>query len=171
MEQTQIEKDLQIDESALDIECLNQATLAWKYIKLAIQARKVALQAHEHLKTVRSELIAEANKDPETCIGKSKTNAADIEAYYRMHERYKEAKSAKITTELEADLVQQAKDLFVYQRKSSLEHLVTLHGQHYFAGPKVPRNLSQEVERVKREKEQSNEIVKTAMTRRRKANK
>jgi hypothetical protein len=161
----QIEQDLRIDESALDVECLNQSELAWKYIKLAIHSRKAALLAAERAKTIRSELISEVNADSEKCIGKAKPNAADIEAYYRMQPRYKEAKAAKIAAELEAELVQQAKDLFVYQRKASLEQLVTLHGQHYFAGPKVSRDLSQEVQK---QKESANEKVKAAMTRRRK---
>jgi hypothetical protein len=37
-----------------------------------------------------------------------------------------------------------AKNEFSFTRKAALENLVQLHGQNYFAGPKVPRNLSKE---------------------------
>jgi len=161
----QIEKDLHIDCEALDIECLNQANLAWKYINLAHQARKKARQAEEYLKTIRSELIAKVNKDSEGCVNKAKPNVHDIEAYYRTHKQYKAAKTEMIDAQLEADLVQQGKDLFVFQRKASLENLINLHGQQYFAGPKVPRNLEQE---VKRQREQADVKVKEAMRRRKK---
>ena len=33
-----------------------------------------------------------------------------------------------------------------WTRKKSLENLVILHGQQYFAGPKMPRNISEERE-------------------------
>ena len=50
----------------------------------------------------------------------------------------------------------------VDQRKESLENLVRLHGQHYFAGPKIPRDLSSEVEQHKIRKESNAKIrIKT----------
>ena len=33
------------------------------------------------------------------------------------------------------------------QRKDALENLVRLHGQQYFAGPKIPRDLPSEMEK------------------------
>jgi hypothetical protein len=30
------------------------------------------------------------------------------------------------------------------QRKDALENMVRLHGQQYFAGPRIPRNLTEE---------------------------
>ena len=150
----EIDHDLLIDESALDVECIEQSHLALKYIRIAIQARKKAKLAEERVKTVRSELIAQANKTPVECTGKVKPNAQDIQAYYRMQEVYKKAKTDMIDAQLTASLVEQGKDLFVYQRKASLENLITLHGQQYFAGPKTPRNLPYEIKQRSQERRQ-----------------
>ena len=38
------------------------------------------------------------------------------------------------------------------RQKTALENLVKLHGQQYFAGPSVPRDLSKEWERHERQK-------------------
>ena len=48
------------------------------------------------------------------------------------------------------------------QRKVSLEKLVTLHGQNYFSGPAVPKNITNDyMEKAK--KRRSRENVKEAM--------
>lgn len=156
------EHDMIIDESALDVEWLEQAQLAMRYIKNAVQARQQERLAAEKVKTVRSELINEANEDPEGCTGKSKPNAQDIEAYHRNDPRYKEAKEEWIKAAYEADFGELAQKEVSWSRRQALENLVTLHGQQYFAGPKVPRDLSGEVQKRK----QANSRVKKPTHRR-----
>ena len=51
------------------------------------------------------------------------------------------------------------------QRKTSLENLVRLHGQQYFAGPKMPRDLRKEVDR-RAQQRKADELVGKQMTRR-----
>lgn len=140
-------KDSKIDIQALDIEWLNQPTLERKYIEQAGELRKKAKLAHEEVKTVRSELIAEANKYPEDCCGKEKPNAADIEAYYRTNDKYKEAKLELIEAEDAAQVAEDMKNLIHFTRTKALEELVNLHQQGYFAGPTVPRNINREIEK------------------------
>ena len=81
-------EDAKIDINALDIEWLKQPELERKYIEQASILRKEARLAEEEVKTTRSELIAEANEDPQECCNKEKPNAGDIEAYYRTHKKW-----------------------------------------------------------------------------------
>jgi len=48
------------------------------------------------------------------------------------------------------------------QRKDALENLVRLHGQQYFAGPKMPRDVQWERQQ---KIERSNDIVERKLTR------
>ena len=157
------EDDMRIDETSLDIEWLEQASLAMKYGRHYAECRSTLFRAEEKIKVTRAELIAEANEDPMECCNKEKPNAADIEAYYRNHKRHKEAKREWLDAQFELDIADIAKNEISFTRKVALENLVRLHGQQYFAGPKIPRDLSWE-----REQRQvnTNKIVKK-MTRNR----
>lgn len=155
------EQDIRIDETALDVEWLEQASLALKYGRhWAIRKRRLT-EAEEKIKVIRAELIAEANADPVKCCKKDKPNAADIEAYYRNHTRHKEAKDEWVKAQYELDMAEIAKNEISFTRKAALENLVRLHGQQYFAGPSIPRDLNWErAQRDKEQKETSEEIGK-----------
>jgi len=136
------EKDMKIDEDALDLELLNQANLEAKYIKAVSEAFKDLQYSHENLKTVRSELIVQANTNPKKCCKKDKPNAADIEAFYRTNKQYKEAKEELIEAEDKYNVLRDMKDDIHFTRTKALEGLVELLKQEYFAGPRMPRDLS-----------------------------
>ena len=136
------EEDMRIDETSLDIEWLNQASLGMKYIRHFAECRRTLTLAEEKIKVIRAELIAEANANPVTCCDKEKPNAADIEAYYRNHDRHKKAKSEWVEAQFELDIAEGAKSEITFTRKAALENLVQLHGQSYFAGPSVPHDLT-----------------------------
>jgi hypothetical protein len=70
MKDTDYEKDCYIDPSQLDIAALEQTNLTMRYSKEAAYYERKAKQAHEAVKTLRSQLIKEANKDPDACLGK-----------------------------------------------------------------------------------------------------
>jgi hypothetical protein len=146
------EKDSTIDPSALDVEWIEQPNLARKYGKHYAECVRTLAQAEESVKIIRSELIAEANTNPRKCCGKEKPNAADIEAYYRNSDLHKAAKTAWIDAEYELNMAEAAKTAITYGKKSALENLVKLHGQSYFAGPSVPRDLSKEWESKENQK-------------------
>lgn len=137
-------EDLKIDETSLDLEWLDQANLAMKYGKRFAFAKKRLTEADEKVKVIKAELISEANTNPMKCCKKDKPNAADIEAYYRTHRRHKEAKEEWITAQFECDMAEIAKNEVSFTRKAALEQLVTLYMGNYFAGPKVPRDLTWE---------------------------
>lgn len=142
--------DIKIDETSLDLEWLDQATLAMKYGKHFAFCKKRFNEAEEKVKIIKAELIAEANADPVRCCSKEKPNAADIEAFYRMHERHKEAKEEALTAQFELDMAEIAKNEISFTRKAALEQLVTLYMGNYFAGPKIPRDLTWEREQKRR---------------------
>jgi len=128
-----------------------------RYIKNSMHLRKLERRASERVKTIRSDLIIEVNEDPQKTTGKAKPNAADIAAYYRRNKEYKQVKEEWSKAAYEAEYAELAQKEISYGRKKSLENLVTLHGQQYFAGPKIPRDLTSA--REDRQK-QSNQKVK-----------
>jgi len=157
--------DVKIDETALDIEWLEQASLAMKYGRFYAVAKKNLTASVEKLKVIKAELIAEANKNPMKCCKKDKPNAADIEAYYRNHQRHKDAKDEWMELQFELDMCEIAKNEISFTRKSALENLVRLHGQQYFAGPKVPRDISWEKKEMQKRRDM---IVGSHITRKNK---
>jgi hypothetical protein len=89
------------------------------------------------------------------CCNKEKPNAADIEAYYRTHKKYKQAKQEFIDAQEAAQVAEDMKSLIHFTRGKALEELVRLHGLSYFAGPSTPRNINRELEkRTEAKKEQ-----------------
>jgi hypothetical protein len=147
------EQDIKIEVDALDLEWLEQAPLAMKYGRHLTHLKSIQRQLEERKKTVRSELILAVNRDAEALIGKKSPNAGDIEAFYRNHVRYKEVIEELNEAIAEAEFADVAYQQISWTRKTALENLVKLHGQQYFAGPSVPRDLSKEQqdrERTKR---------------------
>jgi len=138
------EEDMRIDETALDVEWLEQATLAMKYGRHFALCKRRLIEAEEKLKVVKAELIAEANANPTKCCSKDKPNAADIEAYYRNHKRHKAVKEAWVDAQYECDMAEIAKNEVSFTRKAALEQLVSLFISNYFAGPKMPRDITWE---------------------------
>lgn len=141
------DKDMRIDETALDVEWLNQPRIAMQYCRNFAYLTKVVSRVEEKVKTKRSELINKVNENPVHYCNKPKPNAGDIEAYYRTHPDYKDLKEELINATYEKDMAENAKNEISFTRKKALEYLVILHGQQYFAGPKVPRDLIHEVKK------------------------
>jgi hypothetical protein len=158
------EEDVRIDDTALDVEWLDQSSLAMRYGKYYAKCRKRLTQAEEKIKVIRAELIKKANEDPMKCCKKEKPNAADIEAYYRNDSRHKEAKDEWIQAQYELDIAEVAKNEISFTRKSALENMVRLYIAGYFAGPKIPRDLHNEVLKRSRQDE-ADDVVSSKMTR------
>ncbi len=164
------EKDITIDESALDLEWLNQAPLVLKYARNMAEQKYDVAKLREQKKTLRSELILQVNENPEECVMKKKPNTADIEAYYRNNEEYKNLIKTLLLLEKELEFTELAYQEISWTRKKALENLVILHGQQYFAGPSVPHDLSSDVQKSneqKKKNEKSNQGVAAKMQRKR----
>lgn len=159
------EHDMRIDESALDVEWLNQPILAMSYGKYYAECFKRFQQAEENIKLVKADLIRLINDDPDKYLGEGvKPTAVNVESGYRKHKDHKAAKEEWIDAQYELNIVTAAKSEISFSRKAALENLVILHGHLYFAGPTMPRDLSYEQEQ--REKQQkSNAGVRSKMER------
>lgn len=157
------EKDMRIDEESLELEWLDQANLAFKYGSHWAECKRQLALAEENIKLVRSELINEVNENPDSCLGAGiKPTAPVVEAYYRNHERHIRAKQTWIDLQFETDIAEVAKWEISNTRKAALENLVRLHGQQYFAGPSVPRDITWE---RKQKGERANNTVANSMKR------
>lgn len=157
------ERDMAIDTTSLDVEWTLQAELAMKYGKLYAESKDKVLRAEEAIKLIRAELLVKAGNDPMGCCKKEKPTVADFESYYRVHVDHISAKNKWMDAVEELGVLEIAKNEIAFTRKSALENLVVLHGQQYFAGPKMPRDLETEVSRYKEKKaarEKSNQQIK-----------
>ena len=142
------EKDIVIDETALDIEWLEQPSLMMKYARNSASAKMDLDKAKEALDLVKAELDKHIRINPSKFDIEKITEGA-ITAAILQHARYKKASEVVIQAQFENNIAQGAVKAFD-ARKDALENLVRLHGQQYFAGPKMPRDL--EWERAERQK-------------------
>ena len=152
------EKDIKIDENALDLEFLDHANKVVQYAQVFADAKSEERRLHDLVKVTRSDLIDAVNNDPEGTTGKAKPNAADIEAYYRRDAKHKRAKEDLNRAVSEAEIAEMIYKAFSYNRKSALENLVSLHNAQYFAGPREPRNIGNEKKKWNDRKEANKNI-------------
>jgi hypothetical protein len=135
------EKEMTIDDSALDIECIDQAKLMLKVTRLDAELSRDADNAKETRDFVRAEVDKDIRTNPGK-FGLEKTTEAAIQSIILGDERYKKANQAFIDALFESNCAKGAVRACDH-RKSMLETLSRLHAQSYFAGPKTPHNLSE----------------------------
>lgn len=139
------ESDIKIEEGCLDVEWIGQAELMLKYGKHAAEMKRNLDRAKEKLELTKSELDRAIRTSPEDFDLEKVTDKA-IDALIPTLTEYKEASKEYLNAKFESDVAFAAVKAFE-QRKDALENLVRLHGQQYFAGPKIPRDLTSEVEK------------------------
>jgi hypothetical protein len=152
------EKDVTIDESALDVEWLAQPKLMLTYGNHAAEKRKEVDLAKEKLDVVKAELDRKIRENPEI-FGLPKITETVVQNTIIIQPEYKKASENYIETKYELDMAMSAVRA-IDQKKQALENLVRLHGQQYFAGPKVPRDLSQEWINKQRQKQSDAKVAK-----------
>ena len=159
------ETDIVIDESALDIEFLDQARLFMQYSRNEHATRRDMDYAKERLDLVKAKLDKGMRADPDKYNIARISEGAIINSILLQPE-FEEANKAHIEAAYEYGVARAAVWAFD-QRKTALENLARLHGQQYFAGPRIPRDLTEE--RQKRQ-QRSDAKVGKAMKRRRATN-
>lgn len=141
--------DVFIDESSLDIEWLEQPSLVIKYgqivadMELRLGHKKMTLDITK----------AGIDKDVRTSPGDygiEKITETVVSNAILEHPDYQEAHKSVLEAQYEYNVARTALTAII-QRKDALENLVRLHGQQYFAGPSVPRQLAQK----RKEKEET----------------
>jgi hypothetical protein len=138
------EKDVEIDEDALDQECLDQASLMMKYCKHSAKCERERDEAKESLGLIKAELDQKIRLNPEKFKIEKITETA-ISSTIIQQISYQKANEDYLNKCFESNVAFGAVKS-VDQRKKMLELLVQLHGQQYFAGPRVPHNLHEERE-------------------------
>ena len=144
------EEDIQIDETALDVEWLDQPSLMMKYSRHAAEMRKRVDLAKEKLEYVKAKIDKDIRTNPDK-FGIDKVTEGAIFSAIQSTETFKEASTKVIETKFELDIAQAAV-IAISQRKDALENLVRLYGQQYFAGPKIPRDINSERQKSDRQK-------------------
>jgi len=142
MENTnEFQKDKKIDPSALDVECCKQADLFYKWCKRSILARSDMDHVKLKLEIIEAKLQMDCRKNPEN-FGVTKLTEAVVMAAVKCHAKYQKAYEEYLEAKENASLLEKAV-FAMEQKKRMIENLITLHGQQYFAGPSVPRNLNE----------------------------
>jgi len=136
------EEDVKIDDSALDIECADQASLFLKYAKHAAEARRTLDDVKQSLDITKAEIDKQIREDPEK-FGIAKVTEGSIQSAILTDKTYAKAYKTFSDAKFEADMAQNAVQA-MNTKKDMLETLTKLHGQSYFAGPRVPRDLTKE---------------------------
>lgn len=141
------EQDINIDETALDLEWKMQPMLMMKYCTHMAHAKKALDLATEKLDVLRAKLDKEIRLNPEK-YGLAKVTETALENTILLQPEYEEANKEYIEAKYEYEIAQAAVRA-MDQKKSALENLVKLLGMSYFAGPTTPRDLSKEWEAKK----------------------
>jgi hypothetical protein len=136
------EKDINIDEQALDIEWLNQSNLMGRYAKHAAITKKEMDEARERLDVQKALLEKDIRSNPE-CYGLNKVTEGAIQSTILLQTSYQELSQNYINAKYENEVAIAAVRA-IDQKKTALENLVKLLGASYFAGPKAPRDLTGE---------------------------
>ena len=144
MKELDYENEIKIDADALDIECADQAATFMKYAKNAAHARKDLDEIKQMLDIKKADLDQTIRKDPDK-FGIEKITEGAILSAILTDKDYQRVTQGYLNAKYETDMAQSAVSAF-NQKKDMLEVLVKLHGQSYFAGPSVPRDLSKERE-------------------------
>lgn len=157
------EQDIIIDENSLDIEWLNQPTLFMKYARHGASMRREVDKMKQALDIARADADSKIRNHPEKYKLEKITEAAVSNAILK-EDGYKQAYQDYLDAKYESDIAQAAVLAFE-QRKSALENIVKLHGQSYFAGPKVPRDLSNERKKKEEERKERDNRVGSKLSR------
>lgn len=140
MDLLEFEADRKIDPHALDIACLEQPYLFFKYAEKAIDARTAADQAKLRKEIIEAELDIKVRRNPGK-YGLEKVTDPSVKAAVLRHPKYSAAMGEWLTARDTQAVLEQAVGA-MEMRKRMLEALVTLHGQGYFSVPNAPRDLA-----------------------------
>lgn len=156
------EQDIQIDPTALDVEWVQQASLVLKYNRLVTEWERTVERSKRNLDVITAELDSKIRKNPDK-YGLDKVTETGVAWAVKVQPEYEEAYTEYLEARYEASMAQAASRA-LQDKRSALENLVRLHGQNYFAGPNLPREIDQEWGKKQAQKV-SNDVVGRRLTR------
>lgn len=136
------EQDITIDETALDVEWLDQPRKVFRYGKHLAHVNKELELSKESLNVVKAELDKAIRQNP-AAYGIDKLTETQVSNAILLQDEYQAANKEMIDLRYEYEMAKVAFQA-IAGRRDSLQNLTSLHGQQYFAGPRVPRDLSKE---------------------------
>ena len=144
------EQDMTIDPDSLDVEWIEQPRLMLQYSRHAAKTRLEVERKKEELDIVRAGLDKDIRIDPER-FSIFKLTESVVSSTIITQKEYMVANEEFLLLQYESNMAQGAVRA-LEGKKTALENLVKLHGQQYFAGPSVPRDLSKEWAQHERQK-------------------
>ena len=139
MEGLNYQRDAKIEHDALDLEWLKHPHLYVEYAIVAAKANDLARKKKNDLEIIDAKIDKEVRESMEGKITENAVKAKVIE-----DERHLKALIEYNDSLYQAELCASAVKA-MEQKKAALQALVQLLSASYFAGPKVPRNLKEEV--------------------------
>jgi len=164
LEEDELDADTTLHPNELDIAWLEQSRITKKYGKLVAYLEALKEYRDERMKVVWAEMDKKIRNNP-AAFGISKLTEGALAAAIRTAPEYKKAHQAYLDALYEYKMCREGAVKAVDHRKTALENLVKLHGQQYFAGPNVPRDLDSEWQ-AKRRDESANRKVRMRRTKR-----
>ena len=139
MDMQQFHADQKLDPTQLDLAACVQGEMFFHWAEQAVAARRQVDRAKLNLELVESQRAMEIRNEPQN-YGLQKVTEAGIKEMVKVQTDYREAADHLLDARHESGLLDAAVTA-MEQRKRMIEVLITLHGQQYFAGPSVPRDL------------------------------
>lgn len=139
MDRAELEQDKAIDPEQLDVECVRQADLFFKWAERLVEAGAKLEREEFDLEVLEARLQLECREYPERFNVKNITETA-IKSAVKSCPRYGDAYRAYLAAKGEKMLLEKAVGA-MDMRKRMLEALIDLFGREYFAGPSEPRDL------------------------------
>jgi hypothetical protein len=112
--------------------------------------------AKEDLDVVKAQLDRDIRAFPDN-YGLGKLTETIVSNTIIIQPEYKDAIDQFLNAKYEYDMAMAAVRA-IDQKKTALENLVRLHGQQYFAGPSVPRDLTKEWEKTESQKQTNKKV-------------
>jgi len=139
MNREEFAADKSIDPGQLDVEAVRQADVFFKWAERAVEAKALADRCKLKLELLLVRLEMQCRTAPED-FGLTKTSEAAVAAVVKAHPDYEKSSIEYINARRDAAILSEAVNA-MQQKKSMLEEMIKLHGQQYFAGPSVPRDI------------------------------
>jgi len=163
MKKVNYEKDMQIDENALDLEALEQANLMLRYTRHEADCLRDMEMAKEELEFIDADLDKKIRANPEE-FEIEKVTEAVVSSTIKTHPKHIDAFREYMDARYEHNVAKGAVKACEH-RKRMIEVEVDLYGKQYFAGPATPRNLSKEKEKREEKAEKSSERINRKLKR------
>lgn len=167
MAKDEFKRDVEIDPNELDLACTTQAEIFFKWAERLVISRNRVDRLKKQLETKYASISSDIRQNPESFgMGKSRVTESSIDATIRTDPDYAELYDDWLKARYNMNMLDMAVKA-MEQRKRMIEVLVTLHGQEYFAGPSIPRNLGEAwVKRRKQTEQDVNELLRKNARRR-----